>query len=143
MRLHRETRLPLVLWGGSTKDDPVPEAALLKEATMTDFAVPVWLTEERSRTTFKNAAYTAAELRKHGITRILLVIHAWHILRAMWSFDQTGLHVIAAPTGFVTVDVRKPASWLPHANALARVRYALHEMLGNFWYRIRGSPEKS
>lgn len=143
VRLYRETRLPLVLSGGNPKDDPLPEAALLEEAAVTDFAVPVWLTEERSRTTFENAVYTAGALRKHGITRILLVTHAWHMPRAMWSFEQTGLHVVAAPTGFVSIDARKPASWLPNANALARVRYALHEILGNVWYRVSRNSEES
>lgn len=143
VHLQRETHLPLVLSGGSVYDNPLAESVLMKEVATGDFAVPVWLTEERSRTTFENARYTAAELRKHGITRILLVTHAWHMPRAMWSFEKAGLHVVAAPTGFATIDLKKASSWLPSANALACVRYALHESLGLLWYRISENAENS
>ena len=136
VHLQRETRLPLLMSGGNPDDDVLPEAALLKEAAVDEFAVPVWLTEERSRTTLENAAYASAELRRRGITRVLLVTHAWHMPRAMWSFEQAGLGAVAAPTGFVTADLSKPASWLPSTGALAHTRYAMHEILGLLWYRI-------
>lgn len=140
VHLQRETRLPLVLSGGNSDDDPLPEATLLKEAAVNDFAVPAWLTEERSRTTFENAAYTSAELRARGITRVLLVTHAWHMPRAIWSFAQAGLGAVAAPTGFVTADPSRPASWLPSTGALAHTRYAMHEIVGLLWYRISKRP---
>src|SRR3569832_276826 len=136
VHLQRETRLPLLMSGGNPDDDVLQEAALLKEAAVDEIAVPVWLTEERSRTTLENAAYASAELRRRGITRVLLVTHAWHMPRAMWSFEQAGLGAVAAPTGFVTADLSKPASWLPSTGALAHTRYVMHEILGLLWYRI-------
>src|SRR3569832_2142125 len=60
VHLQRETRLPLLMSGGNPDDDVLPEAALLYEAAVYEFAVPVWLTEERSRTTLVFVVFVSA-----------------------------------------------------------------------------------
>ena len=82
VHLHRQTGLALIMSGGSPKDREPAEALLLKEAAVNDFAVPVLLTEEASRTTWENATHTAVLLRERGIEHIYLVTHAWHMPRA-------------------------------------------------------------
>ena len=132
-----EVHLPLVLVGGrnAAEQGRMAESLLMKQATMEDFGVPVMLTEEHSRTTAENAANVATLLREHGIHRILLVTHAWHMPRAMWAFKHSGIQAIPAPTGFITADdIEYP--WLPNARALYEARLALHEIVGILWYRI-------
>jgi uncharacterized SAM-binding protein YcdF (DUF218 family) len=99
--------------------------------------VPVMLTEEHSRTTAENAANVAPLLREHGIHRILLVTHAWHMPRAMWAFQHSGIQAIPAPTGFINTEENlSDHPWLPSARSMYKVRLALHEIVGILWYRI-------
>jgi len=139
VHLYRLSQLPLVLVGGATTAEQgrMPESLLMKQAAIEDFGVPVMLTEERSRTTAENAANVAALLREHGIHRILLVTHAWHMPRAMWAFQHSGIQAIPAPTGFINTEENlSDHPWLPSARSMYRVRLALHEIVGILWYRI-------
>lgn len=138
VHLHRQTALPLIMTGGSPDRRIPAEAVLLKEAAVNDFQTPVLLTEEHSDTTWENAANSAALLRERGIQHIYLVTHAWHMPRAMRSFAGSGLIVTPAPTGFATIDLKRPQAWLPSARALYITRLTLHEFVGLGWYRLRG-----
>jgi uncharacterized SAM-binding protein YcdF (DUF218 family) len=137
--LYRLSHLPLVLVGGATDAEQgrMPESLLMKKAATDDFGVTVTWTEERSRTTAENAANVAAWLRDHGIRRIFLVTHAWHMPRAMWAFRHSGIQAIPAPTGFILKDEDdRGHAWLPSARAMYQVRLALHEIVGILWYRV-------
>ncbi len=138
-RLHRETGLPLLVSGGSVFGDPTPEAGLMRDVLEEDFNVPVRWLENRSRTTAENAQFTAKLLAKEGVTAILLVTHAMHMLRATEAFETQDVRVYVAPTGF-RFSARADAGildWLPSAGALEKSRAALHEYLGRVWYGIR------
>lgn len=137
--LYRLSHLPLVLVGGATDAEKgrIAESLLMKKAAEDDFGVPVMWTEEHSRTTAENAANVAALLRDHGIHRIFLVTHAWHMPRAMWAFHHSGIQAIPAPTGFILEDAsHRDHPWLPSARAMDELRLALHEIVGILWYRI-------
>jgi uncharacterized SAM-binding protein YcdF (DUF218 family) len=137
--LQRLTHLPLMLVGGIAKAEEgrTPEALLMKEAATEDFGMDVTWTETRSHTTAENAANAAALLREHGIQHIYLVTHAWHMPRAVWSFQKAGITVTPAPTAFVTLKSdQHEFAWLPSARALYNVSLALHEMTGLLWYRL-------
>ena len=61
------------------------------------------------------------------------------MLRAVEVFEGQGVRVYAAPTGRRTGN-RAAAGvldWLPSASALDRSRIALHELVGQVWYRLR------
>ena len=138
-RLYRQSRLPLVLVGGGlhVEEGRKAESQLMKKAAMDDFGVPVMWTEEHSRTTIENAMNAAAWLREHGMHRIFLVTHAWHMPRALWAFQHSGIHAIPAPTGFIGEDEDdRGYQWLPSARAMYQVRLALHEIVGIQWYRL-------
>ena len=138
-RLYRASRLPILLSGGSPYGEEASEARLMAEVLTADFGVqPRWL-EQRSRNTAENGLYTSALLAEHGIERVVVVTHAWHMRRALAAFVRTGLEVIPAPTGFVAapVDGAKALAWLPSAAALRMSAWAWHEHLGRWWYRIR------
>jgi len=139
VHLYRLSHLPLILVGGATETEQgrIPESLLMKQTLADDFNVPVMGTEEHSRTTAENAANVAALLRDHGIRRIYLVTHAWHMPRAMWAFRRAHIEATPAPTAFVTAGEGNHAfPWLPSARALYNVRLALHEIAGLLWYRL-------
>lgn len=137
-RLQRATGLPLLVSGGSVFGEPIPEAELMQRALLDDFQVrPAWV-EGRSRTTQENAVYTRAILEAAGITRVLLVTHAWHMPRAVWAFRQAGLDVVMAPTSFSSAyGSHTVLDWLPAARGLFLSSRALREQLGLVWYRWR------
>lgn len=139
-RVFRATRSPVLLTGGRVRGEDFSEALLMKETMVDDFRVPVVWTEDRSRNTAENAAYTSELLLGEGISEVVLVTHAWHMPRAVEAFRNAGLQVLPGPTGFTRASsARKGPSraWLPTAKALQRSAWAVHEYLGRGWYQLR------
>lgn len=139
--LYRHTDLPVVVSGGYVLDTTGKTlAAEMAQSLRDDFGVQdVWL-EQRSHTTAENAMFTAQLLKAKGIDTVLLVTHAYHMPRAVWAFERSGLKVVPAPTKLsVPHDSNKPLilSWLPNARALYDSRLMLHELVGMAWYRLR------
>ncbi len=137
--LVRRTGLPLYL-AGSNPDDPEPSLArLMAQVAEFEFQVQVAGIEERSRDTWENAHLGSALLAEAGLTRVLLVTHAWHMPRALRAFQATGLEVLPAPTGFAHGGggVLGLRDFMPSQRALQKSYYSLHEYLGLVWYRIR------
>ncbi len=136
--LQRLAELPVLVSGGSPLGEAEPEAALMARVLRQEFGVREVWQEGASSNTAQNARLSAAELKRRGVTRVLLVTHAWHMARAARMFRQEGIEVIAAPTGFATNGAQHlPLTLLPSAQALADTRLALHEYLGQLWYRLR------
>lgn len=143
--LQRRTGLPLLVSGGngSSGADPKPEdraytkADAMATALREDFGVPVQWVEGNSRDTGENASYSAALLRKDGVKRVLLVTDAMHMARARSVFERAGLEVVDAPTMFFSDQARGLRAWLPSAEGMRRSWYAVYELLGIGWYRLR------
>ncbi len=135
----RRTDLPVLVSGGLARDGRSPEAMLMMEVMEAEYGVPIRWVESDSRTTFENARYSSQILQSSQIKRVFLVSHAWHMPRAVWSFENFGMEVVPAPTvfeqwgdgGLIVQDL------LPNARALQKTAYAFHEYLGNLWYRVR------
>src|SRR5439155_18522686 len=87
---HRRLGLPIAVSGGRMEEARESEAALMAAALAADFAVPARWREERSRTTWENAVFTAALLQPEQVTAVVVVTHSWHLPRAVWSFAQAG-----------------------------------------------------
>lgn len=134
--LHRRTGLPVVASSGSRYTEE-PEAELIRR-TLAELGVTTVWTEPASRTTAENARFSADLLRAQGIERVLLVTHAWHMPRALRAFRAAGLDAQPAPTGYTAGTQPVLLDWLPDADALLDTRWALHELLGMAWYRMRG-----
>jgi uncharacterized SAM-binding protein YcdF (DUF218 family) len=103
------------------------------------FAPESFRYEERSRTTFENARYTAETFGRDG--RWLLVTSAFHMPRAVAAFRAQGVEVIPYP-----VDWRAPpvdwAHWLRSGSArLSWARLALKEWVGLVAYRLLGRTD--
>ena len=136
-RLQRKTGLPVLISGGAMQSDLPPIADVMADSMRDDFLVPVKWREERSQTTWENAQYSAAILKKEGITSVYVVTHAWHMRRAMLSFRDTGVTVIPAPTPPDRRDGAILDDFLPRASTWNVSYYALHEWIGNVWYALR------
>ncbi|OHC70622.1 MAG: hypothetical protein A2045_02350 [Rhodocyclales bacterium GWA2_65_20] len=134
--LQRHTGLPILVTGGAPYGGR-PEGETMKEAIERDFHGKVRWVENRSRDTAENAAFSAELLKSAGIGRIALVSHASHLPRAVELFEQQGLTVMPAPTGYST---HPPSSLLhralPSADALGASTKALREWLGQLAGRL-------
>lgn len=137
-RLHRQTKLPILVTGGKLmRAQQTSEAALMALSLREDFAVPVRWAEEQAHTTEENAVLTARVLLPLGISRVYLVSHAWHMPRATRVFRAAGLTPIPAPTGFTTSFKGDIRSFIPDAKSLRKSYYAMHEAIGILWYRLK------
>lgn len=136
--LQRKTGLPIMVAGGAWLNDVVPEAEFMARVLERDFKSAVKWREDKSRTTWENALYSKQLADQHEIKRALLVTHAWHMPRAVYSFEQAGLDVTPAPTMFKSVDLPGASffDFVPNINSLQASTYMLHEMLGVLWYRL-------
>jgi uncharacterized SAM-binding protein YcdF (DUF218 family) len=102
-----------------------------------DYGLTVRWVEMQSNTTLENARYSAAMLKKAGISRIVLVSQGWHLRRALPFFQAQGLNVLPAPTGFVRYDGAGLAWYLPTGRAMQECHSALREWLGIFFYSVQ------
>ena len=112
-------------------------AQVMAEVLREDFqAEKVWL-EDKSRTTGENALFSEKFLAQKNIDAVYLVTQAWHMPRSVVAFEKAGLKVIPAPTAFEGGNPFKFMDILPSANSINKTHFALHEMVGAFWYKIR------
>jgi uncharacterized SAM-binding protein YcdF (DUF218 family) len=134
---YRRLGLPVAVTGGRPSGQGTSEGALMKAALESEFGVPVAWNEEQSRTTWENAVFTAALLRKEGVSKVVVVTHRWHLRRAVRSFERAGMRAApwlapeTAPRGGRLRD------YLPTMSALQDSFYGLHEIIGGLYYRLR------
>jgi uncharacterized SAM-binding protein YcdF (DUF218 family) len=131
----RRLGLPILVSGGGPPGASV--AALMSRVLQEDFRVPVQWREERSHNTFENALYSAEILRDAGIHAALVIAHSWDMARALRSFRAVGYPVVPSPTPASGSPPLSVAAFLPQVPALLRSYYALHELIGLAWYRVR------
>src|SRR6266446_6117066 len=134
---YRRLHLPVAVSGGPVLGSDASVGGLMQAALEQDFGVPVTWNEDRSRTTQENADFTARLLRTEGIATVVLVSHAWHLPRALWSFERAGLQPLPWSAPRSVVRLRRIDDFLPSIAALHDSFYALHEMFGGLYYRLR------
>jgi len=136
----RNRDVDVYLSGGSPLEPNAEPEAVTMQRWITRFGVPTERThvESRSLNTVENARHIATLLKQQHIGRIILVSSANHLPRARLCFEDQGLEVIAAPTGYLSKQTPYQAlDYLPNAHTLADSSTALHEYLGILWYRLR------
>lgn len=136
-KLQRELGLPVLVTGGTIHDAIYSLADVMADALENEFHVAVRWREDRAHDTFQNAQFSARLLEAEGIDTIYLVTHAWHMPRALASFEAAGVHVVAAPTIFSGPFDPGIGDFVPGAGGLHATRFALHEWIGRLWYDLR------
>lgn len=137
-RLARQTGLPVLITGAAPREGRRGETEMMRELLSQEFGVDARWVDERARNTAGNAREAAALLQRDGIRRVVLVTSAFHMPRAQRVFEQAGLQVVPAPTGYFGY-AEGGFEWLdlvPAGEAL-RVSYlALREMAAGLMYRV-------
>ncbi len=136
--LARGTQLPVLITGAAPKEGRRGEAAMMRDVLRNEFGVAVRWFDERARTTAGNAREAAALLRAESIGRIVLVTSAFHMPRARRAFEQAGLQVTAAPTGYLgnSDGLFAWSDLVPSGDALRISYLALREMAAGLMYRL-------
>jgi len=133
----RRLHLPVLVSGGRLPEMHVSEATLMKQALEQDFAVPVAWSEEDSRTTWENAAFSARLLEQEQVRTVIVVSHAWHVPRAVWAFERHGLTALPWPASRTPPRLDRVKDFLPSIGALENSFRGLHELIGGIYYRLR------
>lgn len=134
---YKQLNLKVLVSGGWPPGAHTAEATLMKTVLEGDFGVPVSWVENRSHTTWENALYTKELLQPQGISTVVLVTNAWHMRRAVWSFERVGLHAIPYPAPLTYEETDRAANYLPSMRALDDSFHALHEAIGLAFYQLR------
>lgn len=136
-RLAKASGLPVLTTGGLHYGTPPSEARLMADSLRDDFGVNVRWQEERSRTTWENAQFSAEVLLPQGIKRVVVVTHAWHMPRSVWSFERSGFEVVPAPVGFLGVDNARPLDgWVPELKSIWQSGQLMNEAVGQVGYSL-------
>jgi uncharacterized SAM-binding protein YcdF (DUF218 family) len=138
-REERRLGLPVLVSGGRPDGIHDSLAGMMSVVLEEDFRVPVRWREERSRSTYENAAFSAEILRRSGVPSALLVTQCWHMARALWSFRAVGYPVVPAacsPHDEESYEL-SVGDFFPQVPALVWSYYALHELIGLGWYVLR------
>jgi uncharacterized SAM-binding protein YcdF (DUF218 family) len=126
-RLAKASGLPILASGGLHYGTPPTEAQLMADSLLDDFGVTVrWQV-----------------LLPQGIKRVVVVTQAWHMPRAVWSFEQAGFEVVPAPVGFLGVDNARPlGGWMPEFKSIWQSGQLMNELVGQvgYWMFYRGEP---
>ena len=136
-KLYRDTGKPILVTGGKPLGNTLSEAQQMRKVMEQEFRTPVTWTEDESDNTFENARYSYRLLQQHGIRRVYLVTHAWHMPRSIKAFQVAGFEVVPAPTAFTTRYQTNLLSFIPKAGALQNSSIFMHELIGQLWYRLK------
>ena len=93
--------------------------------------------EDRSRNTFENAVLSAAMVGVDVKKPWLLVTSAWHMPRAMATFEKAGWNVTPYPVDFQSGE-NTPWSQYSMAAGARKWKLALHEIFGLLAYKLAG-----
>ena len=131
----------LVVGGSATVEPEVaPEPHLLRRWIESWGVSKLPLMDLGSCRNTRDEAVRAAELaREHGWTRVLLVTSAWHLKRAEAAFRAVGLDVVPVGCDFMgTASLDRPSEWIPQAQSMVVLQIWLHEVVGFWYYQLRG-----
>jgi uncharacterized SAM-binding protein YcdF (DUF218 family) len=132
----------LVLSGGGRGDPPMPveaQAAAHWIRSWNLVAVPVEFLGPCGDT-HDEALHASMLVRTNGWKNIILVTSAWHMRRALATFQKVGLDAIPVAADFrgLPADATKSRfSWIPRTSSLGQFNLWLEETLGYFYYWLR------
>lgn len=112
----------------------VDEAGVAARIAREEFGWPLQWQEAHSRDTVENAEASVALMKQHGVRRVLLVTHGFHMRRAMRAFERAiarqgaVLEIVPAPMGLGWSE--GTGGWMPSQEGLMQTRWVLREWLG-------------
>src|SRR3990167_653471 len=141
VHLHNQnTQLKLITSGGRLDYKHASAANIMMNDLRDYFHKSTKLIENKSINTRDEAKYMLPILRAHQIKWAYIVTNAWHMPRTMYIFKfyfrHTNIHLIAAPTGFYTLNTSGIMKYLPSIHDLAISVTALHEYVGLLSYKL-------
>lgn len=142
--LYHAHPLPILVTGGTEGNNAESSAALMAHTLEQDYGIKTSWLEEEAGNTYQNGALSAAILKANNISRVIVVTEAWHLPRAVWAFAHAGMIAIPAPAArtYPTPGVDWTELEADYAS-FARSFYALHELLGLGYYRLRYGAVKA
>ena len=143
-RLYRAGKVKRILiTGGNIPWVPgtQPEANLLRDY-LVEFGVPddAISTAGISRNTYENALEIRDLIAAQPLESALLVTSAFHMPRALATFQKLGIPVTPSSTDVrvITKTERPVFDWLPNSKYLDLTTLAVNEWIGYWAYRVRG-----
>lgn len=125
----------ILLAGGRVRPEYGWEAAAMKNLLEGLGAAPKILeTEDHSTRTYGNARESAQILQARGMTRILLVSHPNHMLRAKKTFEKAGFTVYPAPLPWDRLPAKSVRPNLGRIGLMHNVLYE-YAALALYWWR--------
>jgi uncharacterized SAM-binding protein YcdF (DUF218 family) len=137
VRLQKRLDIPIIVSGGSVFKGRKAEAVVVKRFLI-DLGVPSAkiIAEDRSRDTIENAKYTMEICKKLNYKKPILVTSAYHMKRAIMSFQKVGIDALPVPANFKTWENKKYGweSYLP--GGFDGSATAFREYLGLIFYKF-------
>ena len=131
LRLHRALGLPLLLSGGKVLPDDASESAVARRMLLSLGAAESMIyTDEESRNTAENAAFSKAICEANGWRRPIVVTSAFHMERAAYLFRREGLDITPYPCDYRAGTGISLYSFVPQASVLADSCLAIKEYVG-------------
>jgi len=131
---------PLIIVSGTSPIDRIEKESLFGAKFLESFNIPkekiIW--EVISGNTFQHAREVKKIVKEKPF---LLITSAYHLPRAMKTFQKAGLSPIALPTDYQYENFYTLLSFLPQAENLKKSNLAFHEFFGILFYRILGYSE--
>ncbi len=139
VRLQKRLNIPVIVSGGKVYKHKNAEAPIVKRFLI-DLGVPAnkVIIEDKSRDTIENARFTKEICDKYNFTKPILVTSAYHMRRAVMSFEKAGTKVTPFPAYFKTWEDKKYGwvDYLPDADELKNSYQAMHEYIGLLFYQL-------
>ncbi|MFO7882490.1 MAG: YdcF family protein [Kosmotogaceae bacterium] len=137
--VYKETGNKLIVTGGK----PLGREAVSEGQVMKDILVS-WgvnesdiIVDRNARNTKENALFVSEICKEKNWKDVLLVTSAVHMHRSVTSLEKFSLNVYTWPADYLYDTIS--LSWidfLPTRDALKANLAAIHEFIGNIWYRI-------
>lgn len=140
VRLQKRLKIPIVVSGGKVYEHKSAEAPIVKRF-LVDLGVPAQriILEEKSRDTLENAMYVREICVDFGYKTPILVTSAYHLKRALMSFNKVGMDVQPFPANFLSTRDAE-YEWNDYLPGNSRKAFvAIHEYLGLVFYSYWGT----
>ena len=93
--------------------------------------------EQVAQSTYQEATESRDVMLERGWHSAILVTDPFHMRRALWCFERIGLHALPWPAPRTALRADRMRDFLPRPGSLQISFFALHELIGGAYYRMR------